>query len=347
MKMLNKINSIIFFLIAVYILLYFGASFLIPFVFGIFLASLMAPFSNFLERSGMHRVISSLISTFVLLIVVGGLLYLISYQMGMFARDFPGLIERLGAMIRSIQDGIVNITGLSYEEQRNIVQQRSNELLTVAQNRITNFLSNMLNTVINFLFTLIYVFLLLLYRTKFSNFIMMYVNEENEKEAEEVVAKISKVVYQYLWGRAQVMTILGVLYYITFLIFGLPYAALLSLFGALVTIIPYIGPFISTIFPILFAILYIQGSLNLFLIISLILVIQLVESYVLEPLIIGKEVNLNALIVIIAVLMGAMVWGLAGMILFVPVFAVFKIISTHTENLRPVGYLFGSSREDD
>lgn len=73
----------------------------------------------------------------------------------------------------------------------------------------------------------------------------MYVKKENEGRVKSIMNKNSKVVYQYLWGRAKVMLLLGIMYYITFLIFDIPYAVLLTLFGALVTIIPYLGPFIS------------------------------------------------------------------------------------------------------
>ena len=75
-----------------------------------------------------------------------------------------------------------------------------------------------------------------------------------------------------------------------------------------------------------------------------VLVIQLIESYVLEPVIIGSEVQLNPLTVIVAIIIGNLVWGLSGMILFVPMFAIFKILSDRVDNLRPVGYLIGADR---
>jgi len=77
----------------------------------------------------------------------------------------------------------------------------------------------------------------------------------------------------------------------------------------------------------------------------IIIVEQLIESYVLEPLIIGHEVRINPLSVIIAIVLGGMVWGLAGMVLFVPIFAMIKIISNHTPGYEPVGYLLGNTRE--
>jgi predicted PurR-regulated permease PerM len=62
---------------------------------------------------------------------------------------------------------------------------------------------------------------------------------------------------------------------------------------------------------------------------------------VLEPLILGKEVKLNPLVVIVAIVVGGIMWGLAGMILFVPIFAMVKIISLNHSGLKPIGFLLG------
>ena len=116
--------------------------------------------------------------------------------------------------------------------------------------------------------------------------------------------------------------------------------------GALVTIIPYIGPFISGILPVCFAILFGMEFSQVLIFSGVILVIQLIESYVLEPVIIGSEVQLSPLAVIIAVIVGGAVWGIAGMILFVPLFAVCKILFDHTPHLRPLGFLIGNGQKE-
>lgn len=341
---LKKFNNILLFIFAVLILLYFGATFLIPFTFGIFLATLMTPLSDLLEKKiNLPRIISSFISTLVIFIIIGGISFLFIYQLSRFAQDLPNLRYEFLTFIESIQQNITSFTGLSLEEQNRILQNRSDTILFSIENYLTRFLGNILDTAIKFLLVLIYVFLLMLYRSKFKDFVMMYANENQEEKVEVVMHKTSKVVYQYLWGRVKVMTILGIMYYITFLIFNIPYAILLTIFGALITIIPYIGPFISGLLPIMFAILFGMDFYNVLIFSAAIIVIQLIESYILEPVIIGKEVELNPLVVIIAVILGGFIWGMSGMILFVPIFAMIKIISNHNSNLKPIGYLLGTS----
>lgn len=343
---LSRINQILLLIVLVFTLLYIGSPFLLPFFFGILFASLMTPFCNLLESIGINRIIASLISTLVVFIVVGFILFLFVYQVDRFISDISSFRDELQLLITNIQKQITSITNLSLEEQSNILQNRSGQLINRIEPQVTNFVGGILNSLFSFLIVLIYLFLLLLYRGKVYEFLMMYTNEKKKEDYKEVLRKVNKVVFHYLWGRAKVMIVLAVMYYITFLIFGLPYAILLTIFGTLITIIPYFGPFVSGLLPILFSFIFFDNLEKALLFTSLIIIIQLTESYVLEPLIIGKEVKLNPLVVIIAVVLGGFIWGIAGMILFVPLFAMFKIVSNNSKGLEPIGFLFGNTRKD-
>lgn len=345
MEKLGKVNRILLFTLGLFALFYFGSSFLIPLIFGVFFATLVSPLAGLLERIKTPRVLAAFIGTLVIFIVVGGILYLFLYQLTLFITDISQIRSELQSFIAATQKWITDVTQLSLEEQRKIWQDRSGQLLTTLETGITRFLGDLANTAFSFLLVLVYVFLFIYYRKKFTEFVMMYTSEERKENTAKVLHKVSKVVYHYLWGRAQVMTILAVMYYITFLIFDLPYAMLLTIFGALVTIVPYVGPFISGLLPMLFAAIYMDEIGIIILFCAIIITIQLVESYVFEPLIIGIEVKLNPLMVIIAIIMGGMIWGLSGMILFVPLFAMFKIVAMHTGGLEPVGFLMGPTRE--
>ena len=137
------------------------------------------------------------------------------------------------------------------------------------------------------------------------------------------------------------MLALAVMYYVTFIIFGLPFALLFTLFGALITIIPYIGPLISGLLPVIFALIFFDSVSVKLTFIVILIIIHLVESYIFEPFFVGKEVKLNALAVVIAIILGGIIWGVAGMILFVPLTATIKIVSNHSEKLKPLGALLG------
>jgi len=342
MDFLNKANRLLLFLIAVYLVFYYLATFLIPFTFGIFLAMLVVPLTNFLEDHKFNRVWSSLISTFSLFIILGVLSYLFIIQFSQFADQLPGIRADIEAGIENLQEQIAAATGVPLEEQKEIIERRTRSLWMVIESQIAMFIGSILDFTLKFLLAFVYVFLLLLYRKKFTGFIIrIYSSREERENARDAINKISRVVYQYLLGRAQVMLALAVMYYVTFIIFGLPFALLFTLFGALITIIPYIGPLISGLLPVIFALIFFDSVSVKLTFIVILIIIHLVESYIFEPFFVGKEMKLNALAVVIAIILGGIIWGVAGMILFVPLAATIKIISNHSLKLKPLGALLG------
>lgn len=342
---LKKINAILLCLIAVFFILYLGSDFLIPFAFAVFLTMLMIPVAEKLEEWGLGRMLSSFTSTLIVFIVVAGFSYLMVFQLRNLADDMPGIQNELKELISGLQKFVHAVTGISEEAQTQLLQERSDTLFSMLEAKVTNFLGNLLNTFFKFLLVLIYVFLLLLNRHRFVNVVLMYASEDKQEKAKRVMEKTSHVAHHYLWGRIKVMSLLAIMYIIAFIAFDIRYAVLLTAFGALVTIIPYIGPLISGVLPVFVAILFMDDSTMLILFTVTVLIIQLIESYVFEPVIIGSEVQLNPLTVIIAIIIGNLVWGLPGMILFVPMFAIFKILSDRIGPLKPVGYLIGSGKK--
>lgn len=342
---LKKANSIFIFGFAVMATFYFGASFLIPLTFAAFLATLMEPLASVLEKAGMKKIPASFLCTLAVFIIVGGLSFLLLYQVRIFADDIPELKNELQTFFQDIQHWFSSTTGVSLQEQQAIIKSQSESFLNTLENQLKRLLENILTTTFLFLLVLVYLFLLLLNREKFINFVLMYVPEEKHSKARNIFNKTGSVIHHYLAGRIKVMIILAAMYLVTFLIFDVRYTLLLTIFGALITIIPYIGPFISGILPVCFVIIFGRDLSEVLLFSGIILVIQLIESYILEPVIIGSEVKLSPLAVIIAIIIGNMVWGISGMILFVPLFAMLKILSDNIPPLKPIGYLIGNSSE--
>ncbi len=344
-KKLRKVNTILIFCFALIVGLYFAAPILVPFVFAVFFASLILPISEFLERKfNAGRITSSFVSTFILLVGVGLILFFLIRQLGLFIDDLVTRKEELLAYVDVLREKIMSVTGITLQEQKDIFQARSSEFFDVFQTFLKNFLAGVTAIVVKFLVVLLYVLLLLINRDKFLKFLMMYTSEEKKKETKEIVSQLKNVANKYLWGRLQVMIILGIMYAITFYSYGLEHATLLLIFGVIVTIIPYLGPFISGLLPIIFMILFGGGTLEIVSFTVIVVIIQLIESYVLEPIIIGSEVQQSPLFVIIAILIGGALWGAAGLILFVPIFGMLKILFDHNKSLKPIGFLIGYER---
>lgn len=339
---LKKTNTILIFGFAVLAALYYGAAFLIPVTFAAFLAALVAPLCSLLEKAKFGRIGSAAISTLLVFLVIGGLSFMLVYQLTLFVNDLPLIRSQSMEFVQNLQEKLHDATGFSPQQQQQFMEKRSDSFLQLLEDQLTLFFEELLIVIVNFLLLLVYLFLFLLYRLKFEQVILMYVADKNDDKALNILEQNSKVVHHYLWGRVKVMSLLAIMYIITFWIFNLKYAVLLTLFGALITIIPYLGPFISGLLPIIMYMIFGHNLSEVLIFSSVVVVIQLIESYVLEPYIIGSEVELSPLAVIVAVSIGGMLWGLGGMILFVPLLAMIKIFADHSPYLRPLGFLLGN-----
>lgn len=345
-KSLKKTNVILIFIFLVVFGLQYASYYLVPITFAIFFSALVLPFSNLTEKKlGFGKLASSALSTFVVFVGLGLVIYLMIHQLNLLLKEIINNQESILTFLERTQDKVAEETGFSIEQQEEMLNQNLSDLLNLTQKYLANFLTNILDVLIQFLILLLFLFLFLLNREKFVKFLMMYIPKEKEEKTLAIIGKTSRVSHKYLFGRFKVMLLLAVMYFIAFTAYDLKYSSILLFFGVLITIIPYIGPFLSGLFPILVMLIFGGSVAEIVSFTIIIVVIQLIESYVLEPIIIGSEVQQSPLFVLIAVFLGGMIWGGAGLVLFVPIFAILKIIFDHTENLRPVGYLMGYGAE--
>lgn len=125
------------------------------------------------------------------------------------------------------------------------------------------------------------------------------------------------------------------------LIIGVKYAVVLGVLGAILNLLPYIGGLIAILLPVLMATVTTEGySMQLYIIIAY-FIIQFIDNNILVPRIVSSKVQLNALISILAVLLGGALWGFGGMFLSIPTVAILKIIFDRIDDLKPWGELLG------
>ncbi|MCU0399640.1 MAG: AI-2E family transporter, partial [Algoriphagus sp.] len=108
---------------------------------------------------------------------------------------------------------------------------------------------------------------------------------------------------------------------------------------AIMNLIPYVGVFISSLFAILYVFLTTDTLFYPILTFATLWGIQLFENNIITPLVVGSKVKVNALAVIFAILIGGWLWGVSGMVLFIPLIGVLKITLERNEDLKPFGYL--------
>lgn len=156
---------------------------------------------------------------------------------------------------------------------------------------------------------------------------------------EKYVVSRARIIYHkighWMLGQLLLMVIVFVLYFIVLTLLGVPNALALALLGGILEIIPYIGPVVAAIPAILFG-FFVSPPIAILVAASYILIQQL-ENHIIVPQVMKRAVGLNPIVVILALLIGAKVAGVLGMILAVPVATALHVFITDVMEKRGSG----------
>lgn len=316
-------------------LIYFAKPFLMPLSIGLVIATLFVPMSNRLERMHVPRALSAGMCLLLIVLLFLGIFFIAGMQIYRLAADVDVLKDRIIFAWQTVQDFIFKNAGLSLESQ--------NQLLSAQQPLFTNWIKNIAQTLPSIAadggFILMYVLFLLYYRSHLKQFLLKLFPAKEQDEVQKVVHSVAHVSQQYIFGLSKMIVCLWILYGIGFSLLGLENALFFAFLCGLLEIIPYVGNLTGTIITVLMA--AVQGAawpvlLGILLIYG---AIQFFQGWVLEPLIVGAHVKLNPLFTIISLVIGGLLWGIAGVFLAIPVMAMLKIVCDHIEPLKPYGFL--------
>jgi len=169
--------------------------------------------------------------------------------------------------------------------------------------------------------------------------------EENNKLVYDIIEQVQYIIRKYIIGLLIEMAIVAAAVSIVFWALGIKYAFLLGLITGILNIIPYIGIFVALLLSTLITFATATAVTKVILVVVTLVIIHLIDSNVLLPIVVGSKVRINALITVLGVIVGEMLWGISGMFLSIPVIAVLKIIFDRVESLKPWGIILGDEEK--
>lgn len=317
--------------------LYYAQTFLIPLLIGGVLATLFLPFSKWLESKKIPKGLAAIICLVVILIVVAGIGFLLAWQLNELAKDFALIKEKITHQFYRVQQYILVHFGISTEKQVSALKEQKPlvaDVVALIAGSITTILTHSI-------LILVYVFCIIYYRTHLKNFLIKLYPVSQKKEIEKVVYDSTRVSQQYLFGLAKMISILWVMYFIGFSILGVKNALFFAILCGLLEVIPFVGNIIGTTITLLVAAVNGASLPMLGGIVATYGIVQLIQGWVLEPLIVGSQVKINPFFTIIVLIIGQLLWGIPGIFIAIPIIAILKIVFDHVESLEPYGYLIG------
>ncbi|RYE08529.1 MAG: AI-2E family transporter [Sphingobacteriaceae bacterium] len=332
-----------FTILALGFLIIAGKEILCPLVFAMLFSLLLLPVSLFLEvRFHFRRSLAALLAVMLMIAVITLVLYLVGSQVADLLDDWPNIKIQLNTSFHEILNWVRANYHVNQSRQLNLVHSATSK---IAEGGGTGAIGVTLLTASSVLlfwvFVIIDTFFLLFYRRLLLQFLIAVFKQENAIAVFEIVERIKYIISKYILGLMLEMMIVSTVCCTIFLVGGLQYALLLGLITGLFNIIPYIGIATALLISTLITISTGAAAGKIILVIATTIVMHLIDSNVLLPMIVGSKVRINALITILGVVLGEMLWGIPGMFLSIPVIAILKIIFDRVESLQPWGLLLG------
>jgi predicted PurR-regulated permease PerM len=221
------------------------------------------------------------------------------------------------------------------------LSQKNAEILSESGSGIGQTLADTGGLLVVLVLIPVYIFMILFYQQFLLEFLRRIFHSDQHDKVNEVLSATRRIIQSYLTGLFLEALVIGILNCTCLLIVGVDYSILLGVVGAIINIIPYIGGLIAVALPMAMALATGAPTDAIFVLAGYCL-IQFLDNHLIIPRLVASKVQLNALISIVAVLAGGMLWGVSGMFLSIPITAIIKVIFDHIEALKPWGYLLGN-----
>ncbi|WP_368654599.1 AI-2E family transporter [Ornithinibacillus sp. 4-3] len=297
---------------------------------------LLNPVVNLLEKIKINRLWGIILLIIAFSGIITGVFMLtipvIQHQIMELITNFPGYIETINETINtlvsnSIIENYYNQARLWVEDNIGNIPSTIGTYLGSAIDSIAGF-AQALTTVIVSLITFPFVlFFLLKDGKKFREFFLKLFPKGFRKDVDQIISNMDTQVGSYIQGQIFVAFCIGLLLLIGYLIIGLDYAITLAIIAAVTSVVPYLGPIIAITPAIIIAIVTSPWML-----VKLAIVwaaVQLAEGNLISPNVMGKTMKVHPLTIMFVLLVAGKIFGLVGVILGIPGYAILKVLVTY------------------
>ena len=338
----HKLAAVLISILAIGYLVMAGKELLSPLLFSCLFSILLLPIARWLQVTCKFPAsVAAMVAVLLMVSVIGCILYLVGAQVSQLSSDWPLFKEQLAVSADNLQNWISTKFHIAQDKQVNYVKTATGKILDSGTVVIGATILSLSSMLLFLVFTFIYTFLFLVYRKLILKFLIAVFLEENSKVVYDIVEQVQFIIRKYIVGLLLEMSIVATVVSTAFSIMGINYAILLGIITGLFNLVPYIGIFSALLLSCLVTFATAAAAGKVISVAITLIIVHLIDSNVLLPVIVGSKVKINALITVIGVILGEMIWGISGMFLSIPVIAVLKIIFDRVDSLKPWGILLG------
>lgn len=305
--------------------LFFIGKIIFPFLVAAFIAYLLSPLVSFLERYKLKKTIAIILIYIVAAIFLSIIIYqsvpVMIRELEELSKQLPQLENQYEHMLHQMYQA----TAFLPETIQTKVDHVLSHLAEEGDQKVTKALDGLVHGT-DMIVILAAIPVLVFYYLKdystIKQWLQSIVRPRHHERMERILLAIDESLGGYVRGQVLLSSVITAAAYVVYYMLDLKYALLLAIVMGAMNVIPYFGPIIGTIPAALIAL---TMSFRLFLFVILFnLLIQLLESSLLSPYIMGKHVHIHPIILIFTLLAGAELGGIIGMIIAVPTVTILR-----------------------
>ena len=327
-------------------LLYVAQSVVLPILFATLIAISLFPLARLLERLRLGKAFAALLAVVVAIAIISGIIWFIVHQSIIIGKDATAITGKVLSVLENGQVWLQEQFGIERNQVMDKLREQGNKSLENAAGMITTTFGSLGNMLASAVLVPLYSFFMLYYRDFFREFFFKAFKSSPQGKVNHVLNKIYEVVQSYLVGLVTVMGIVAVLNTGGLMLMGIDYAWFFGSLASLLMLLPYIGIAIGSILPALFALAVKDSAWYAIGVVAWFQVVQFLEGNIITPNIVGSKVSINPLMAVIGILLGGMLFGLAGLILALPFIATLKVIFDAIPNMEAFGFLIGEPEKE-
>lgn len=319
--------------------------FIVPLSIAMFFAFLLTPLVRVLRRLHVPEAISIAIGALLIILPISALGYLIVAQAQAFSHDFPRIIHSVNALIAKISSSSIGrrLNVASYLDARMLTDRLASSAGQGLQLLISG-LGTLLNvgsqTVLISLFTVV----MIASRDHIRGSFERILATQSGFSGTQVLDDITRLVERFLIARFLIVLIIGATDAAILAAFKIPYVWLMGVFLGFMTLVPAIGFPIAAVPPVLVSLASGHSGVSTAAMLGALFAMSFIEGNVLTPKMVGKSLDINALFTFIGLFAGALLWGIWGMVLSIPLLGVLRIAFNASPRLAPWAELLSDKR---
>jgi len=347
---LVKIDGFLKWLLVIFfgsILLYLGKALFMPLAFALLISFILYPVCKWLEAHRFSKVAAIFLSLSLVVIFAAAIVFVFIKQAIQFGNMWPDFVAKLNNLLNELRIYLTDVIHIKPEKQDEWIESITKDLPASVINLLQGTVIASSVSIVLLLLIPIYSGLILFHRKMLLSALLKFFPEYKSEEVSELISHSVHTFYNFFKGMILVYLAVGILNSLGLALLGVPNPVFFGFIASILTFIPYVGITIGAIIPATVAWIEYDSFLYPLGVIAVFTLVQILEAHVIFPFAVGNRLHINTLVTLIVIITGGIIWGVAGMILFIPFVAILKLIADKATGMEAVSILLGPGNNNE